>query len=145
MLIAVKHTLIQEKLTDKTQAMSSNIRIARVCEHCGLEFIAKTVRTRYCSHACNRKGYKKVERDGKLDAAKALVRVEPLNLRHDFVNWEELTRKPFLTVSEAALVLNVRIETLRRWIKDGIVRTNRVGKKHLISREFLVNSQKSFT
>ena len=57
------------------------------------------------------------------------------------MNWEELTRKPFLTVSEACLVLNVRVETLRRWIKEGIVGTKRVGKKHLISREFLVNSQ----
>ena len=105
--------------------MSSNIRIARICEHCGQEFTAKTVRTRYCSHACNRKGYKKVERDKKLDAAKVSIRVEPLNLRHDPVNWEELTRKPFLTVSEACLVLNVRVETLRRWIKDGIVKTHR--------------------
>lgn len=54
--------------------------------------------------------------------------------------WEELTYKPYLTVSEACIVLNIRVETLRRWIKEGIVKTNRVGKKHLISREFLVNS-----
>src|SRR5579871_6364615 len=112
--------------------MSSNIRITRVCEHCRQEFTAKTVRTRYCSHACNRRGYKKGERDKKLSNAKVRIRVEPLNLRHDPVNWDELTRKPYLTVSEACLVLNVRVETLRRWIKGGIVRTNRVGKKHLI-------------
>jgi len=74
-------------------------------------------------------------------AAKVLVRVEPLNIRHDPVNWEELTRKPYLTVSEACLVLNVRVETLRRWIKEGIVKTSRMGKKYLISREVLVNSQ----
>src|ERR1700761_5227771 len=117
--------------------MSSNIRISKICDHCGQEFIAKTVETRYCSHACNRKGYKKAERAKKLDTAKALIRVEPLNLRHDQVNWEELTRKPYLTVSEACLVLNMRGETLRRWIKEGIVKTNRVGKKHLISREFI--------
>jgi len=108
--------------------------------NCGKEFTAKTVRTRYCSHACNRKGYKKTERDKKLGAAKRLIRVEPLNLRHDPVNWDELTRKPYLTVSEAGLVLNVRVETLRRWIKEGIIKTNRLGKKHLISREILVNS-----
>lgn len=77
----------------------------------------------------------------KLGAAKALIRVEPLNLRHDPVNWEELTRKPYLTVPEACLVLNVRVKTLRRWIKEGIVKTNRVGKKHLISREFLLKSR----
>jgi excisionase family DNA binding protein len=69
------------------------------------------------------------------------MRVEPLKLSHDPVNWDELTRKPFLTVSEASLMLNIRVETLRRWIKEGAVKTNRVGKKHLISREFLLNSQ----
>lgn len=121
--------------------MSSNIRISKTCEHCGQEFTAKTVRTRYCSHACNRKGYKKDERDKKLGTSKALIRVEPLNLRHCPVDWEELTRKPYLTVSEACLVLNVRVETLRRWIKEGIVKTNRVGKKHLISRDFLLNCE----
>lgn len=122
--------------------MSSNIRVFKNCEHCGQEFIAKTVRTRYCSHACNRKGYKKAERDKKLGAAKAIIRVEPLNLHRDPVNWDELTRKPYLTVSEACLILNVRVETLRRWIKEGIVKTSRVGKKHLISREFLINSRR---
>lgn len=142
MLNAAKRTLIQERLTDKTHAMSSNIRITKCCVYCGQEFTAKTVKTRYCSHTCNRKDYKKAERDQKIGTAKALVRVEPLNVRHDLVNWEELTRKPFLTVSEACLVLNVRVETLRRWIKEGIIRTKRVGKKHLISKEFLVNSQK---
>lgn len=120
--------------------MSSNIRVSKTCEHCGQEFTAKTVRTRYCSHTCNRRGYKKDERDKKLRAAKALTGVEPLNLRHDPVNWEELTRKPYLTVSETCLVLNVRVETLRRWIKEGIVQASRVGKKHLISRDFLLNS-----
>lgn len=129
------------EITDKTNVMSSNIRISKICDHCGQEFTAKTVKTRYCSHACNRKDYKKAERDKKIDAAKAIIRVEPLNLRHDPVNWEELTRKPFLTVAEACLVLNVRVETLRRWIKEGIVKTSRVGKKHLISREILVNSR----
>lgn len=121
--------------------MSSNIRITKTCDHCRQEFIAKTVRTRYCSHTCNQKDYKKAERDKKLGTAKALIRVEPLNLRHDPVNWEELNRKPYLTVSEACLVLNIRVETLRRWIKEGTVKTSRVGKKHLISREFLLNSQ----
>lgn len=120
--------------------MSSNIRLSKICEHCGEEFTAKTIRTRYCSHACNRKGYKKEERDKKLSTAKASIRVESLNLRHDPVNWDELTRKPYLTVSESCIILNIRVETLRRWIKEGTVQTKRVGKKHLISREILLNS-----
>jgi excisionase family DNA binding protein len=89
-------------------------------------------------HACNRKPYKKTERDQKVDAAKASIRVEPLNVRHDRVIREELTRKPYLTISEACLVLNVRVKAFRRWIKKGIIKTNRVGKKHLIDRKALI-------
>ena len=137
MLNAAKRTLIQERLTDKTHAMSSNIRITKCCVYCGQEFTAKTIRTRYCSHVCNQRGYKKAKRDKKLGAAKAIIRVEPLNLKHDPVNWEELTRKRFLTVSKACLVLNIRAETLRRWIKEGIVKSYKPGKKHLISTEAL--------
>lgn len=74
----------------------------------------------------------------------ASIRVEPLSLKHDRVNWEEMTQKPFLTVTEVCLVPNVRVETLRRWIKEGIVRTKRVGKKHLISREILLYSNNQF-
>ncbi|HEX9514138.1 MAG TPA: helix-turn-helix domain-containing protein [Puia sp.] len=120
--------------------MSSNIRVSKTCEYCGKAFTAKTVRTRYCSHTCNQKGYKKAEREKKLGAVSASITVKPLNLSPDPVNWEELSRKPYLTVSEACLLLNIRMETLRRWIKDGIVKTNRLGKKHLISRDFLLNS-----
>jgi excisionase family DNA binding protein len=139
MLNAAKRTLIQKRLTDKTHAMSSNIRITKCCVYCGQEFTAKTIHTRYCSHVCNQRGYKKTEREKKLDAAKERIRVEPLNIRQDRVNWEELTRKPYLTVSEACLVLNVRVETLRRWIKEGTVKTSRIGKKHLIERGALMN------
>jgi len=138
MLNVAKRTLIHEKLIDKTHVMSSNIRITKCCVYCGQEFTAKTIRTRYCSHTCNQRGYKKTEREKKICAAKERIRVEPLNLRQNRANWEELTSKPYLTVSEACLVLNVRAETLRRWIKAGIVRTSRVGKKHLIDRVDLI-------
>jgi excisionase family DNA binding protein len=133
------------KISDQNfYVMSSNIRVFRTCEYCEQEFTAKTVRSRYCSHTCNRKGYKKAERDEKLEVVNMLITVKPLNLNPDPVNWAELTRKPYLTVSEACLVLNVRVETLRRWIKEGNIKTTRLGKKHLISRGFLLNSQGSF-
>ena len=39
--------------------MSSNIRINRICKHCGEVFVAKTFKTQFCSHSCNSKEYKK--------------------------------------------------------------------------------------
>lgn len=58
-------------------------------------------------------------RDKKLGTAKALIRVDPLNLSSGPVNWEELTRKPYLTVSAASPE-----RTLDAWIgtmTDGAV------------------------
>lgn len=49
--------------------MSSNIRIAKVCEYRKQEFIAKTIQTRYCSHSYNNKAYKESKRNEKIDVA----------------------------------------------------------------------------
>ncbi|WP_431218056.1 hypothetical protein ACQ86N_02235 [Puia sp. P3] len=38
--------------------MSSNIRLKRVCEHCGKVFTAKTTVTKFCSDECAKKNYK---------------------------------------------------------------------------------------
>lgn len=47
--------------------MSSNIRIKKVCEHCGEIFMAKTTITRYCSHRCNSAAYKKKVKQDKIE------------------------------------------------------------------------------
>jgi hypothetical protein len=42
--------------------MSSNIRIAKVCNYCGSQFMARTTVTRYCGDICAKKAYKQRER-----------------------------------------------------------------------------------
>lgn len=39
--------------------MSSNIRINRVCNYCNQKFVAKNFTTKYCSHKCNQRDYKR--------------------------------------------------------------------------------------
>lgn len=39
--------------------MSSNIRINRIFGYCHQKFVAKTLTTKYCSHTCNQRDYKK--------------------------------------------------------------------------------------
>ena len=36
----------------------SNIRIKKICEWCGQEFVAQKVTTKYCSHRCANLAYK---------------------------------------------------------------------------------------
>ena len=45
--------------------------------------------------------------------------------------------KDNLTLKEAALLLNISLLTLRRWIFAGKVKSTKVGKKHLLLRSGL--------
>uniref|UniRef100_UPI0028B10B01 hypothetical protein n=1 Tax=Sphingobacterium multivorum TaxID=28454 RepID=UPI0028B10B01 len=38
--------------------MSSNIKIKKICQQCGQEFIARTTVTKYCGDNCAKKAYK---------------------------------------------------------------------------------------
>ena len=40
----------------------SNIRIKKICEWCGQEFVAQKVTTKYCSHRCANLAYKQAIR-----------------------------------------------------------------------------------
>jgi hypothetical protein len=46
--------------------MSSNIKIQRICQHCGNEFTARTTTTLYCSHRFYTKQSGKVEQSNKV-------------------------------------------------------------------------------
>lgn len=46
--------------------MNSNISLPKFCEYCSGYFIAKQVRTKYCSHACAIRVYKQRKRESKI-------------------------------------------------------------------------------
>jgi excisionase family DNA binding protein len=116
--------------------MSSNIRLTKLCEHCNKEFIAKTIQTRYCSHSCNNKAYKEAKRKEKLESVSRKGNIaNPPNPQSLPINYSGLNQKEFLTINECSLLLNITSVTLRRWIKDQVISTKRVGKKHIIKRQ----------
>jgi excisionase family DNA binding protein len=118
--------------------MSSNIRITKVCEYCKNEFEARTILTRYCSHVCNRKAYRHAEREEKLQLAiKSNQQTKPIGKLKSVVDYSILQNKELLTINETCLLLNITHVTLRRWIKDNIITSSRIGKKHLIRRSHL--------
>ena len=51
----------------QSEAMSSNIRINRICQFCNEEFVAKTTVTKYCGDNCAKKAYKQRMRLKKLE------------------------------------------------------------------------------
>lgn len=121
--------------------MSSNLRIVKICEYCKQEFIARKTTSQTCSDACAKRLYKLRQRE------KAIRRVEvETDVKRKpeaYITKEEvrvIQAKEWLTLKEAALLLNVSPLTLRRWTLAGKVKSEKVGKKHAFRRAGLVKT-----
>lgn len=109
--------------------MASNITVIRICEYCKEKFEAKTTKTRYCSHTCNRKAYKEKLRDEKIKKANKATNFNILDI-------EKVTKKDFLTVKEAALLLNMSLRTVYRLIENKELNAyNFARRKTLVRRQ----------
>ena len=109
--------------------MSSNIKVQRVCQHCGNEFTARTTVTQYCSDNCAKRAYKARQRQSKVEVSNKetlLIKTKPL---------EELKAKEFLTVREVSKLLNSSIRTTYRLIEQGNIKAvNLSQRKTLVKR-----------
>jgi excisionase family DNA binding protein len=117
--------------TSKYRVMSSNLRIVKICAFCKQEFIAKKITTETCSDPCAKRFYKVKQREKAISRAVAetMVKRKPLA----FVSEEQvkaIQAKEWLTLKEAALLLNLSPLTLRRWTLAGKIESRKVGKKH---------------
>ncbi len=117
--------------------MSTNISIKRKCEYCKEEFTAQTIRTRYCSHQCNSRAYKKIKSAEKIEGVKRALQVDPTGKLTGAFDYSTIQNKELLTIKETCAFLSITDVTLRRWLKDGIIQSSRIGKKHLIKRSHL--------
>ena len=118
--------------------MSSNLRIIKMCEFCKQEFIARKTTTQTCSDPCAKRLYKLRQREKAIDRAEVetMVKRKP----EVFITEEQvkvIQAKEWLTLKEAALLLNISPLTLRRWTLAGKVRSEKMGRKHLFNREIL--------
>ena len=112
--------------------MSSNIRINRICKHCGEVFVAKTFKTQFCSHSCNSKDYKKREKIRKIEESQEEYKSDLKNSKSQSMNMEELKSKIYLSIAEVCLLVGMSDSTVRKFVKEGKLKTIRLGKKHLI-------------
>lgn len=108
--------------------MSTNIRITRVCEYCKENFVAKTTRTRYCSHTCNSRAYKANKRAIKVKTAKAKIR------QAQSIPIVEFKAKDYLSITEACALTGVSRWTLWRAIDRGELNAASIGRRRLIRR-----------
>jgi excisionase family DNA binding protein len=118
--------------------MSSNLRIVKVCAFCKQEFIARKTTTETCSDPCAKRLYKVKLREKAISWAK--IETEVKRKPDAYITEEQvkaIQAKEWLTLIEAALLLNVSPLTLRRWTLVGKVKSKKVGRKHLFSKEDL--------
>lgn len=109
--------------------MSSNIRVTRVCQFCGKEFEARTTVTKTCSDYCAKRLYKQKQKAAKIESSNAetqTIRLKPI---------DELKAKEFLTVKDAAKLLNCSTRTAYYLITKGNLKAVNISqRKTLIKR-----------
>jgi len=103
--------------------MTSSIRVQRICQHCGSEFIARTSVTQYCADTCAKRAYKARIRAGKVEASNK----ETQRLKNQPV--EALKAKEFLTVREVAFLLSCSIRTVYYLIESGNIEAVNLGQR----------------
>ena len=103
--------------------MSSNIRINKVCQHCGGEFVAKTTVTKYCGDVCAKRAYKARKREEKIDKA---VQDTSTIKRQEL---QALQSKEFLTVKEVASLLGCSVRTVYYQVNEGTIKSTNLGKR----------------
>ena len=108
--------------------MSSNMRIPKICQLCGKEFVARTTTTQFCGDECAKKAYKKRARESKLK------QVTPLVSQIQSFNQELIKDKIFLSISETSRLLGASRMTIYRQIKQGAIKTGKIGRRTLIKR-----------
>ncbi len=112
--------------------MGSNIKVQRICEHCGIQFAAKTTTTKYCSHRCNNAAYKSRQKAIKVEQSEKesqMVKSQPI---------EELKAKEFLSVTQVSKLIGCSRQNVYNLINTGKLKaTNILLKKTIVKRSDL--------
>ncbi len=110
--------------------MSSYIDIIKICKHCGCTFNAKSTITKYCSHKCASKAYKRNKRKIKIessnkDVLNKLISTELPILQH----------REYFTVSKAAILLGVSRATMYRYLAANIIKSLVIQGKTFVRKQ----------
>lgn len=112
--------------------MATSIRVEKACQYCQKEFIAKTLKTRYCSKVCNNRAYKARIREEKLQEAKSgMVKEKTTTLPHPVESKLGVIQgKSVLTVEEVSKLLSLSKPTVYRLIKEGKIKATKVSERN---------------
>lgn len=95
---------------------TSKIRIVKICERCGMEFLAQKQSTRFCSHQCSRMAYKDAKRLERKRNTEARVRTHVQEIVQS-----EIGDKELLTFREAAALLGITKQAIYALVARGTI------------------------
>jgi excisionase family DNA binding protein len=108
--------------------MSSNLSVNRVCEVCKMVFVAKTTVTKYCSTNCRKTKHREKGRELHNEKKKAdAILIE----NHIF---DDIKNKDFLTVKNAAQLLNMSAKTVYRLIEREAINSFQFSERKTLIR-----------
>ena len=111
--------------------MSSNIRVQRVCQHCGKGFTARTTTTAYCSLPCSSAAYKAKQRAAIVVVSDKETTIAKLKAV------EVLKSKEFLSIKETCQLIGISRRTVYRAIEKGELLTGKARARTIIRRSDL--------
>ena len=103
---------------------TSSIRITKICQWCGVEFVAQKVSTKYCSHRCANLAYKQAVRNKRVKQAEA----ETLSVKLE-KPIENVKDKEYLSFSQAGKLLGVSRQAVYNMVKAGNLKASKISSR----------------
>jgi transposase in mobilizable transposon, tnpA protein len=106
---------------------TSNIRIKKVCEWCGKEFLSQKCSTRFCCKRCAEHAYKERKRQERKSNTEAQVQ------KHLHEKAEaEISAREYLSISEAAKLLGVTRDGVYKLIYRGTLTAYKISSRFTV-------------
>ena len=103
---------------------TSSIRIMKICQWCGVEFVAQKVSTKYCSHRCANLAYKQAVRDKRVKQAEA----ETLSIKLE-KPIENVKNKEYLSFAQAGKLLGLSRQAVYNMVKAGNLKASKISSR----------------
>ena len=103
---------------------TSSIRITKICQWCGVEFVAQKVSTKYCSHRCSNLAYKQAVRDKRVKQAEA----ETLSIKLE-KPIENVKDKEYLSFAQAGKLLGLSRQAVYNMVKAGNLKASKISSR----------------
>lgn len=124
--------------------MSSKTKYNKICEHCGVKFIAQKMSTKFCSHRCASHAYKQKKREERVAIANNDIKnqgVPPLfrqeiseSINPSNNNLSTLKEKEYLSLAEVAQLIGIERTTAYRYCTSGKLKCKKMNRKIFIRR-----------